>query len=247
VDEEIVTLASFRDPIEALWVKGRLEEAGFRVFQSGDASGGAFAGLGGASDKVQLHVFESDQQRAMAFLTGLEEEEEDEPGEEKPSSTAVTAADGGQEPERETETSFRAVSSPEPRQLAPETGPSGPTAIQTGPLVLQEAPGQADDDDDEDETGDRLRIRWKPDEIARRAFVAAVCGIMLMSGGYVSCLSLPLGILLNVYSVALLGWLMTIDEELSPRGMRRLYGAMAANGVAFLLLFIFLVFPWRIR
>jgi hypothetical protein len=224
VDEEIVTLASYSDPFEAEYAKERLEEAGFRVFQSGDVTNSLFAGLGGAFAKIQLHVFASDQERALTLLAGLHREDS-EGGDEQPSTTAVTA--GNYNEERAPETALREAATGEATK-PPSSGPGD--TIQTRPSFAKQDINADDDGEDED----RFYITRGPDDLARRAWLSAVFGLMLQGAFLIG----PLYLLVTVtnpfllYSAfLLLRLMMNSEKELSRKGTRHLYGAVAVLGL----------------
>src|SRR4051812_24297257 len=114
MDDEIVTLESYSDPFEAEWIKGRLEQEGIRVFQSGEAVNSLFPGISGAFGRVQLHVRTSDLAKAQCILQGLAEEDEaeDEPGAARNSSKAIQRPSKSEAP-AEPETALQTERSPD--------------------------------------------------------------------------------------------------------------------------------------
>jgi hypothetical protein len=70
------------------------------------------------------------------------------------------------------------------------------------------------------------------DDMARRAFLSAVFGLLAASGGIVVMFGLLVAIPFVGYSGWLLLKLMAYSGELSPAGMRRMYGAIALDAIA---------------
>jgi hypothetical protein len=200
MDEEIVTLEAYSDPLEAEWVKGRLESEGIRVFQSGEATTSLFAGLGGAFSKVQLHVTLSDLARARCILQRLDDEEdehEDQPDAEEEVDTRIRRRNPPAEP-ADPEKALQTSRNPTAEDI--REGPSVAPAPVPAAGPVDEAEGPT--------------VSWTADDYAHRAFLSAFLGMII-------CF-LPL----HLYSAWLLFRLMNADDELSPAGMRKLYVAL---------------------
>jgi hypothetical protein len=204
MSDEIVLLVSYSNPFEAEWAKETLKAEGIPAFVSGEAVGGLFAGMGGAFGQVQLHVAESNAERALAILEAAAAEEDDGPGEERASSSAITRQ--RKDDEEEGETALTAAD----RRSRLETEPS-----QTAKAAIQAPSSQTTHDDDLD---DDPRVSWGPDDYANRAWRAAVIGLVFGWG------------ILHLYSIwQLLHLGSTPDDKPSEAGMRKVYGALALD------------------
>jgi hypothetical protein len=201
VDDEIVTLATFSDPLEAEHVKAQLEAEDIRVFQSGEETSNLFTGLGGAFAQVQLHVAEKDLKRAMCVLSRLDEDEdEDEEEEARPaeeSSEAITGA----APPRPEEAASDAIQVGRREGLAEVKPP------------VWEAAEEAAAGEDEDETG----TRWTAEDFAERAWRAAFFGMV----------TLP--VILHIYSAVLVLLMTEAPGELSASGTRKVFVAVVID------------------
>jgi len=205
--EEMVTVASFANPVEAEMAKNELEAAGIPAFLMGETSGTLFAGFSGLFGSIRLMVSEVNQERALAVIDGIDEEEEDEPPEEK-------------EPEGGT-----AIKAPDWKRRSAPT--DGDTSLQSAPggthpreLVQGAAPGEAadfadeSDDKDDEEEGPDAQVAWGPNELARRAGNFAVIGVLLST---FVLFTLPMfllivPLLLHLYSLRLLFQIPAIDQ-----------------------------------
>jgi len=208
MSDEMVTIATFGDPIEAQVIKNRLEEEGITAFITGGESGGLFAGMGGAFGLVRLLVAEKDEERALAILD--ETAEEDLPDEPDTDPVTSIRAAGGNEPDEDED------SEPDGRiQSVP--GVKEAAALPRSPRGDAPAVKLADNDDDETE---EPRVDWGAEDYAARAWKAAVLGVLILPP------------LLHLYSIWCIIRLYSIDEELSPAGRRKFYGALFIDVLA---------------
>jgi hypothetical protein len=216
MSDEMVTLTTFGDPIEAQLVKSRLEEEGISAFITGGEAGGLFAGMGGAFGLVRLLVAERDQERAIAILEDAEEEADEQQPEGQ--ETAIRA------PEWRRQTAAGRTDS-SISDIKGDIVPGEPSA--SGPTEAIEL--QGDEEDEEDH-----HIAWRPDEVAWRALKAAVVGLMFVP--FFFCLFTPapivfvlpfaiLPIALEVYSLSLLVRLIA-GENLSYAGKWKVAAAL---------------------
>lgn len=211
MDDEIVSVASFFDPFEAQHARDLLEAEGIRAYLSGQETSGLFAGMGGAFGKVHLHVAEKDVLRAQLVLGRLDEEDEEdaEAGAEVAGSTDIQSPEG--------HTAIQAQAPP-----AGETADLS-HALRPGPPPV--APPRAEPDDeggkDAAEDDEDARVEWTADYLAERAWRAALLGFFVLPP------------LLHLYSAWLLIRLSGAEDELSPRGHRRMVGAMLLDGLVF--------------
>jgi hypothetical protein len=192
MSDKMVLLALYGNPIEAELVRAQLEAQGIRAYVLGTTSGDLFFGLGVGVSNVQLLVPEGDYERASALLT-----EETDVGREAREYREREAEAAGQD-----STDIRpAVESPlrsEPDAAAtPGTVEEG-----EGELDRIEYPGE-----DEDERED-ISVAWTPDDIAARAFRAAIFGFFICPG------------LLHLYAVWLVMHISSAAGELSAAGKR---------------------------
>ena len=201
--EKIVRLAWFGDPIEAGLVKNRLEEVGISAFISGDIAAGAFAGLGSAFAKIELYVPRSCLQRAFSVLEKIQTEEYHLDAED---STAIEARDP---PSRPVDEHVMAAGTHIQAAPASDSAADQGSEPEIAAAMDQEAPEEVKDLD--------RPITWTAEALANRAWRAAVLGLVLFPGMF------------HLYSLFLLVNMMFKDEEVSPSGMRKVYGALALD------------------
>jgi hypothetical protein len=201
--DQIVTLAMFLDTMAAEMAKLRLEAEGIPVALSGDTSGGLFAGLGGAFGTIHLQVAERDRKRAETILAEMEKDQEEGPGPED--STAITA----QKPEDEDEPEAPALDQDDAIQ---KEVPAKATAAPPGEVGIAPSLHSRKKHKDDDEA--EYAIASGPEEIASRAWRAAVIGLVLFPP------------VLHVYSIWLLLRLSSISAYLTPAASRKMYGAL---------------------
>ena len=216
---KIVRIATFSDSVEAELAKNRLEAAGINAFLSGQATAGAFAGLGGAFGTFDLHVAEADREGADKILTELEELEE--PEGPAAHSSAIT---------RHRPPIKEAIRKEEPDEFhTPAMGYNRADAVE----FEEDDPGEdveASEDNDEDEEDDpRSSVTWNADSLANRAWKAAILGCFLCPP------------FLNLYSIYTLLQLAALDKGPSKAGLRKLTGALIVNGFMILLTVGFVV------
>jgi hypothetical protein len=247
MSDEMVTLATFANTFEAEMAKNRLAEEGIASFLMGETS--VLSGI--LFGEVRLLVQEHNLGRARAILEAESEDEstteEVEPPESEPS-TSIKAPDWAREPAARPTVDFRAVSGP---KIAHEVGqsagqptpesksaikPTVPTpqpagtaepAIQAPARISSLPEGHANpgtdtatsehEKDDEKEEED-FRIS-NADAYASRAWKAALIGFLVLPP------------LLHIYSLWCVLQLLMTDEDLSPTGTRKLYGALLIDGL----------------
>ncbi len=197
MEDEIVTLATFSNPFEAEHAKDRLEEAGIRVFQSGQETNSLFAGLGGAFAQVQLHVHEGDLTRAHFILSRPEDEE---PEAEVPIDTAIKSRDEKHPPGGNGE-AIQTTVAPLVNTLAVDAYQAAP------PAQLPAYVPEASDDLE-------LNPPNPADALAERAWRAALFGTLIFPG------------FMHLYSISLLLRLSPSTAAPSPAGLRKVFGAI---------------------
>jgi hypothetical protein len=220
-----VTVATFTNPIEAQLAAGRLEDEDIEVFLSGDLTASMLSGFGSFS-RVELRVPEEEAERAAALLaTPAIEEEPDpnwpRPGEEEDLWLCTLCGDAvaldldvcpACQTPREAirdEPATRSTRLP-PSPLQPPEGIQKTGDVTTGPPAIPEHELAEDD------------LELPPldtvlgDDLVNRAFRAALFG----------CFFPPL----TVYSLWLLLRLALFRGDLSPAGMRKLYGTLLLDG-----------------
>jgi hypothetical protein len=215
MSEKMVTLAVFGNPVEAELVRAELEAEGIRAHIIGTTSGDLFAGMGVGVSQLQLLVPEGDYERAAELFR----EESD------------VARESRRNREEEQETAIR--------EPAAETGSTDIRPAVEGPVAADPLPatspsaGEASDAADElpDEEGDEREERsltLTADDIAVRAFRLALFGYIILPG---------VGQLCALWLILRLPF---VDGELSPRGSRYAYAALALALLPFLVLILIL-------
>ncbi|HKI37016.1 MAG TPA: DUF2007 domain-containing protein [Gemmataceae bacterium] len=224
-DDKMVLLAIYGNLVEAELARAELQAEGIRACVLGATSGDVFAGMGVGISNVQLLVLEGDYERATVLLANesdmaqeARENREWEEEEETESSPAIKDA----MPPGDDSTDIRpAVESSV--QAAP------PPAAGAAPDVSEEMRGDLADQLPDDEEREERSLTWTPDDMAVRAFRAALFG-------YLTC-----GVL-HLYALWLLSYIPFTEGELSPGGARKAWTALALASWPFLLLIILL---WR--
>jgi hypothetical protein len=228
--EKFVTVASYTQPIEAQLAKGRLEDEGIKVFLTGDLTANTFSGLGGLGGQVQLQVPEADVKRAEEILAACAEEEAlDEDWEERveeeagvwtcslcgtPVDDAVAVCPSCETPREAVQNAPPSITLQRRRMAVQEQSEEG---IQRRGEVTKEAPLPAEMPEPEGELDLPKLETFLGDDLARRAF----------RSGLISLAFFPLGI----YTVWLLLRLAFFSEEVSPAGIRKIYGALFLAGL----------------
>jgi len=226
MSEKLVTLAKFFDPMAAQLARNRLETEGIRVFLTGDGSGGTFPGLGAAFNSVYVQVFEEDFRQAQTVLEANEEEMKDDP------STGSTAI-ADREAVRDKAANAAAPEVSEEIQTEPRTS-ARPVTAETS---ITREPPPAEQPADGGDDADAPVIHWRSDDLATRAWRAAVIAVLLLSLGYTFWGGLFLvGIPIQFYSLWLLARLAFMQEDLGGRGTWQLYGALIGNVAGFILI-----------
>jgi Putative prokaryotic signal transducing protein len=206
MNDEMVTLATFANTIEAEMVKNLLADEGIPAFVIGETSGTLFSGMTNLFGEVRLLVAESNLERATAIL------EEDEDDEDLPETeplpepgTAFKAGDWAREPSSRKGTvddSIRAVP-------GVKEAPEADAALRTEEVKRVK---EVEKDDDEEEDAE-LRVDWGPDDHAARAWKASIIGLLMFPP------------LLHLYSLSCLVQVFFGDESPSPAGLRKAVAA----------------------
>jgi hypothetical protein len=243
---QLVTVATYSLAYEAELAKNLLQAEGIQAIRGGDLSGGLLA-----SFQIQLQVQEEDAPRATAILAAQAAASLDEDWEDRAESGVWTCSLCG-EPVPEEQTVCRSCQTPRdairatrpPSLLQTDPAPPFPDGVQARDQVTATAPPPPTPQPSrEAETNEEPPEPEPPsaegDDFARRAFIAAVFGLV---GAVIPFLlgAIPLFLVvgLSMIMMALSWWylfrLFFFPEELSPRGMRSFYGALAVNGIALL-------------
>ena len=189
--EKIVTVARFSVPTEAALAKNKLEAEGIAAYLEGEFSSGILAGMVDGGGGIKLHVAESNVERAREILDGFEDEDDDddldhEDPQDGPSETSITTTPGQQVPVKQKRSRREALPSSDittqPSKCYECGTPIGPTATAcpscgtalSEKRYMSEASFAAELHDEEDQ--EPGSVRWTPDELAARAFKAAVIG-----------------------------------------------------------------------
>lgn len=243
MSDKYVTVATFHRSFEAQLARNLLEEEGITSTLSGEFTADMLPfGQAGGGDQIVLQVQEANAQRAAGILAAvaaakLEDNWEDEA--ESGSDVWVCTICG--EPVSNQlsicyscETPREGIRAGVPRNstsIQPQT-PSLPereakptrAAITSTPLPAPLPPPVPTPAAPPDEDREEIAPTAAGDDLARRAFMASVIGL-------IAIFILPLAwyYLLRV---------VIFDGELSPKGVRHLYGALLINGFVILLVFL---------
>jgi rubrerythrin len=244
MDDRFVTIAAFDSPVEAHLVLGLLEGEGIRAMLSGEEAASVFAGVGIAEVTIQVH--ESDVARADALLDEYEKGDDEEAADEDdpeavgwvctlcgevaddaaqvcPSCQTPRGAVRDRPPDDEPRSRRRSGMTRKPK------APDGAVSRRDDTTTAPATPVAAEDGVGVDVPDVTTLLG---DDMAERAFLAAFIGLLTATGGIFYLLG---GLLAAFPFVAYSGWmllkLMTYSGELSPPGLRRLYGAIALDAV----------------
>jgi hypothetical protein len=237
--DKFVTVQTFHQSFEAQLAKNLLETEGIDAMLSGELTADMLPlGQAGGSDQIVLQVHEDDAQRAAGVLAVVAAAKLDADWEEQAESGADVwicsicgePISNGLSICYSCETPREGIRAGTPRdrqaiQQQPATPPTGEevqkrdeiTHTESPPPVAAPAPLEPGERADVSEEADSAAVG---DDLARHAFGAAFLGILTV-------LLLPI-------SWYYLLRLMFFPGELSPRGMRYLYGALLINGLFFL-------------
>lgn len=264
--EQFVTVATFGQAVEAQMALNRLEEEGIDAMLLGGITTDAFAGIGGLSGVVQLEVPETDAETAREILAACAGAEsppdvvrarsgEDESG---LAATAIQAAEAPSTAFQETLEEANGAGTPPAEAAARDAIPgwacpgcgqpvgyeltrcpacgAASQGIQSPDELETSLPPSADEQERDEELDAEALKRRFADDLAVRAFRAAVGGCLTLPllGLWTPLVLffMPLGLLYFVplglwaYSVWLLFRLSLMTGELSPAGMRRVYLAL---------------------
>lgn len=222
MSDKMVLLAIYGNPVEAELARAQLEAEGIRAQVTGATSGDLFAGMGVGLSNVQLFVPEGDYERATELLAeetdvGREarENREREEERERGRSTAIKEAEAVETDSTDIRPAVESPVQAEPVAPAPPVPAEGDERA-GGP------DDQFPDDGQDDEEREERPVTWTADDIASRAFRAALFG-------YLTC-----GVL-HLYALWLIIRLPFVEGELSPAGARKAYAATAMALLPFLL------------
>jgi hypothetical protein len=218
MSDRMVVLAVFGNPVEAELARARLEDEGIRAVIMGTGSGDVFAGMGVGLSNVQLLVPEEDRERAAEALDAAESDLARELREERESlsrrgrrrkkqSTAI----------KEEETAANPSTDIRPADESP--APADPADAPPPPAEMEAEEPPPEDDGAEDEIESRP-VTWTPDDMAERAFRAALFG-------YFTC-----GIL-HLYALWILAYIPSTEGALSPSGSRKAWAALALSALPY--------------
>jgi hypothetical protein len=225
MSDEWITVASFSVPLAAQIAMGRLQDDGIEVFSTGELSAAPFAGVSALGGTVQLQVRAYDAHRARGILAECEElAHSDWESQAEPEDIWVCSLCG--EPVSNTfgvcpscQTSRDAIRSADAAttrlsRIAPspdEDNGARQEQVTTAPPPLR----------DEEFTEEVPEIpnldTFLADDLARRAFRAALFGIMSTV------------FLFNLYSLWLSLRLCLMPGELTPKSSSRLRWAVLLN------------------
>jgi hypothetical protein len=245
MSDQFVTIAAFDSPVEAHIVRGLLEEEGIRTMLGGENATVLFAGVSLA--EVTLQVHESDLEHAEAVLDEYEKDAT-EPGSDDdiPQESGWVCSLCG---ELVDEAATVCPSCQTPRDAVREEPAAGASLLRRrsgmvrktrGPehavQRLGETTASVPEPSVEDEMDTGIDVpdvtTLIGDDMARRALLSAVFGLITMTSGLVW---LALGVIASLpffaYSAWMLLKLMTYSGEVSPAGTWRLYGAIAVDGI----------------
>jgi hypothetical protein len=238
--DKFVTVATFHRSFEAQLAKNLLEEEGIASTLSGELTADMLPfGQAGGSDQIVLQVSESDAQRAAGVLTAVAAAKLDDDWEDEAESGAgvwLCSICGEPVSNRlsmcySCQTSREGIRASPPRDLTAiqpdlSTLPTGEKVQKRDEIVRTPAPALAlppVSEVDEVES-EKVPPTAAGNELARRAFGAAFFGLLTV-------LLLPI-------SWYYLTKLFFFPGELSPKGMRYLYGALFLNGLLILLVIV---------
>lgn len=233
--DEFTKVATYNQSFEAQLAKNLLENEGIDSVLAGELTSDALFGNVGLGDQIVLKVRQEDAQRAAGILAVVAAAKLDDNWEEQAESGVWLCTICG-EPIRNNLTVCYSCQTP--REGIRAAVPRDSTAIQQDPSALPTGeevqkrdeitrvpaptPPPAPASTAAYETPPRTLAG---DDRARRAFIASMLG-----AGTLCLLPVSWYYLLQAVS---------FDGEMSPRGTRHLYGALAINGLFFLVPLLF--------
>jgi hypothetical protein len=244
MSDKFVTVQTFNNSFKAQLAKNLLENEGIESMVSGELAQDMMSGTG--LSQIALQVHEDQAQHAAGILAAVEAEAQlDEDWEEQAQSGVWVCTICGEPISNRLSICYSCQT---PREGIRAAAPRGSTAIQPNPSTLPtgeevqkrdeiaRAPAPAPApvpspiiSSQEEEEPELATVRG--DNLARRAFLASMLGVMTL-------VFLPIAwcnLLLAVVS----------DKPMSPRGIRYLYGALAINGL-FVVIVLVLCTGWVI-
>ncbi len=256
MSDRFVTVAAFDSPVEAHLVCGLLEEEGIRAMLGGETATVLFAGV--ALAEITLQVHETNLEHAEALLDEYEKDKDEPVSEDEVSADAsgwVCSLCGDVVEERLTvcpscQTPGDAVrntpAAGAPRLKRRSGMVRKPRAPEHSVQRLNETTADVPAPKIEEAFGAGLDVpdvtTLPGDDLARRACLAAVFGLLTATSGMIF---LALGLLVAFLFIGYSGWvllkLMMYSGELSPAGMRWLHAAIVVDGIC--VLFILSILP----
>jgi hypothetical protein len=237
MSDKFVTVQTFNNSFQAQLAKNLLENEGIESMVSGELAQDVMLGTG--LHQIALQVHEDQAQRAAGILAAVEADAElDDDWEEQAQSGVWVCTICGEPISNRLSVCYSCQT---PREGIRATAPRGSTAIQPDPStlptgeevqkrdVIARAPAPAPVPipspvvpRQEEEEPELATVRG--DNLARRAFLASMLGVMTL-------LLLPVAWYYLVRTVV-------SDAPLSPRGIRHLYAALAINGLFVLIVLV---------
>lgn len=211
--DEMVTIATFGNPLEAEAMKNYLAAEGIPAYVTGGEAGGLFAGMDGAFGLVRLLVAESNRDKALAILDGIADEDADD--EPAAAETGIQAPAWQRTP---TDAPSRAAGDPRIRKVEKRVAPPKAAA-------RPETTTDVTDDDDEEE---REVVWGREDYAARACKVAVVASILVPFMAFcMFFLAVPVG--LYIYSLWLVSQALTPEGTLSGAGRLKIAVALVLD------------------
>jgi hypothetical protein len=217
MSDRMVLLAVFGNPVEAELARAQLEAEGIRAVVMGTGSGDVFAGMGVGLSNVQLLVPEEDRERAAEALDAAESELARDLREERERLARRRKR------RRRPSTAIKeegAAANPTTDIRAAAESPAQDEAAGAPPPVEAEAEEPPPEDDGAADEIESRPVTWTPDDMAERAFRAALFG-------YFTC-----GIL-HLYALWILAYIPSTEGTLSPAGARKAWAALAVSALPF--------------
>jgi hypothetical protein len=228
MSEHFVTVATFHRSFEAQLAKNVLEEEGIASTMSGEVTADMLPfGQAGGSDQIVLQVRENDAQRAAGILAAVAAaklddhwEDEAESGTDvwicsicgEPISNRLSICYSCQTPREGIRTSVpRDQAAIQPGLLTLPGGEGVQKQLEVAPNPIPVVEGAVSEQD---------QLTAAGDDLAHRALLASMSGILLP------------------FALYYLTKLFFFSGELSPKGMRYLYGAILLSGCYALVMII---------
>lgn len=239
MSDKFVTVATFNQSFEAQLARNLLENEGITSMVGGEFASDVLFGNPGLGDQIVLQVREEDAQRAAGILAAVAAAKLDDNWEEQaeagvwlcticgePISNRLSVCHSCQTPRegiRAGEPRVQTAIQPDPATTPRNEDVQKPDEMGRAATPVPVPPALPTPASHPDEEHEEVSPTAAGDELARRAFLASLAGLLM------PCL-LPVGwyYLLRV---------VVFSGELSAKGVRHQYGAFLINGfVVFLIL-----------